>query len=183
MPKIMHTNECRVRNILLATLPKLIDLTNKNLLPEDCCKFSDGIYLLYDVPITYDMAYVNFVNEFEPKANLNKIVHYARKRFGGNHYENDIRKLILNNKTTFSQKRIDFVIVDVSNKQIVNMITFEVASEDHFSGKYCLNKTISDCLKANGSKTKTHILDARYSAIHNLPDTIREAVKILVTER
>ena len=144
---------------------------------DECLAQKDGVYVVQDIAIPYDWAYADYRCEFDPEKELESILAFARNRFGDNSMEPAIRANIKNFSKHPSLRTIDFAIMEIKNHKVVKQVTIEVASEDHFYGNSALTKTVSDCLKCNGTHTKTYIIDARRPMLFTLEQQVRNAIK------
>ena len=177
----MHNrvNETRVFSIIGKYLPHLRFLPYCKDLNGILCN-EDGLYVVRDMPVPREWAIRKGINEFNPKYREEQILTFLANRFWDYSYEYDFRARIDRYKQCPSARQLDFVIVEVKGHKAKKIVTLEVASEDHFEGDTALAKTVSDCLKACGTITKTHIIDARKNKLHTLESQVFDALKTIL---
>ena len=174
-------NENLVLPILFRHLPDDLKYTDLQVELEDCVDFADGIYLFQDMHIPWEWGYNDeYVNEFDPKNKVDEILRFAKERFGTNIYEPEFRKEIAKSSSNPGDRSFDFVVIQLKDGHPFRWVTFEVASEDHFEGSTAIRKTISDCLKNNGSKTHTIIIDARKRNLPTLEQQVLNGLELVI---
>ena len=139
-------------------------------------KFRDGWYILQDVKVPSQWEFKGKNRDaMNPEKNMNKILKFAERRFGHNQYEAELKNLIHKSKSA-EYREFDFVIVYVENHELKRWVSIEVASDDHYIGKYFLQKTISDCLKLNCDYANPVLLDARQKSLPTLPQQVQDCL-------